>query len=266
VLITALLPFLLAAVDLFARCRRRRIPLAPALRSYRTRLAFWLWTGLAFGFLALAGAWPEVELPPPLGTQLAGEWPVATLTIFGVFVFASWLVGRERLIPRRPVSAEEELAGQTAALLVLAVLALLTVAINAFALIFLLPSLHAWLWLPQVRHSAIWLRAAVLAIGLLGPAILLGSFAWRFGLGLDAPWYVLELVAIGYVPLPAILIGLAWLAAAGQLTAISAGRYMPYPDARERPPRGPIRQLVGRLLSLALGRRMAGELRRAAGS
>jgi Zn-dependent M28 family amino/carboxypeptidase len=266
VLITALLPFLLAAVDLFARCRRRRIPVAPALRSYRTRLAFWLWTGLAFGFLALIGAWPEVERPPPLGTPLAGEWPVATLTIFAVFVFASWLVGRERLIPRRPVSAEEELAGQTAALLVLAVLALLTLAINAFALIFLLPSLHAWLWLPQVRYSAMWLRAAVLAIGSLGPAILLGSFAWRFGLGLDAPWYVLELVAIGYVPLPAILIALAWLAAAGQLTAISAGRYMPYPDARERPPRGPIRQLVGRLLSLALGRRMTGELRRAAGS
>ena len=35
------LPFLAAAVDLFARCRRRRIPLAPALRALRTRLAFW---------------------------------------------------------------------------------------------------------------------------------------------------------------------------------------------------------------------------------
>ena len=33
VLIACLLPFLAAAVDLFARCRRRRIPLAPALRS-----------------------------------------------------------------------------------------------------------------------------------------------------------------------------------------------------------------------------------------
>ncbi|HKH32538.1 MAG TPA: M28 family peptidase [Gaiellaceae bacterium] len=265
VLIMALLPFLLAAVDLFARCRRRRIPLAPALRSYRTRLAFWFWVGLVFGFLALVGAWPQVELPPPPGTSPAGDWPVVALTIFAVFVFASWLVGRERLLPRRPVSLEEELAGQTTALLVLAVLALLTLATNAFALIFLLPSLHAWLWLPQVRHGAPWVRAGVLALGFLGPAILLGSFAWRFELGFDAPWYVLELVAIGYVPLPAIVIALGWFAAAGQLAAIATGRYAPYPDARERPPRGPVRQLVGRLLGLALGRKPT-ELKRAVGS
>lgn len=265
VLISALLPFLLAVVDLFARCRRRRIPLSPALRSYRTRLGFWLWVGLAFGFLALVGAWPQVDRPPPPDTSLAGDWPLVTLILFGAFVFASWLVGRERLLPRRPVSVEEELAGQTAALLVLAVLALLTLATNAFALIFLLPSLHAWLWLPQVRHGAPWLRAGVLAAGFAGPVILLGSFAWRFGLGVDAPWYVLELVAIGYVPFPAIVIALGWFAAAGQLTAIAAGRYAPYPGARERPPRGPVRQLVGRLLALVLGRRVT-ELRRAVGS
>ncbi len=264
-LITALLPFLLAAVDLFARCRRRRIPLAPALRSYRTRLAFWLWIGLAFGFLALIGAWPQVDRPPPPGTSLAEDWPVVTLTIFLVFAFVSWLVSRERLLPRRAVSVEEELAGQTAALLVLAVLALLTLATNAFALVFLLPSLHAWLWLPQVRHAAVWLRAGVLAAGFLGPAILIASFAWRFELGFDAPWYVLELVAIGWVPLPAIVIALGWCAAAGQLAALAAGRYAPYPEARERPPRGPLRQLIGRLLGLALGRRVA-EPRRAVGS
>jgi Peptidase family M28 len=265
VLIAALIPFLLAVVDLFARCRRRRIPLAPALRSYRTRLAFWLWTGLVFGFLALVGAWPEIDSPPPPDTSVAGNWSVAALTFFAIFVFASWLVSRERLLPRRPVSSEEELAGQTTALLVLAVLALLTVAMNAFALIFILPSLHAWLWLPQFRYRPIWLRAAVLAAGLLGPLILLGSFALRYQLGLDAPWYVLELVAIGYVPIPAVLIALAWFAAAGQLTAIAAGRYAPYPDARERPPRGPLRQLIGRLLALALGRRVT-EVRRAVGS
>jgi Peptidase family M28 len=267
VLITALLPFLLAAVDLFARCRRRRIPLAPALRSYRSRLAFWVWTGVLFALFALIGAWPDAEpLPPPADTELAGDWPVLALGVFAVLTFVAWLIGRERLIPRRPVSSEEELAGQTAALLVLGVLALLIVATNPFALIFLLPSLHAWLWLPQVRHEAHWLRAGVLALGLLGPAILLGSFAWRFQLGLDAPWYVLELVAIGYIQLPAIVIALAWLAAAGQLTAVAAGRYAPYPSARERPPRGPIRLLIGRVLGFALSLRPQRELKRAAGS
>ncbi len=266
VLITALLPFLLAAVDLFARCRRRRIALAPALRSFRSRLAFWLWVAAVFAVLRFAGAWPNVDLPPPPDTQVAGDWPVVALGFLAVLALAGWLVTRERLLPRRPVSAEEELAGQTAALLVLAVLALLTVATNAFALIFLLPSLHAWLWLPQLRRSRPVVRAAVMLAGLAGPALLLGSFAWRYDLGFDAPWYVLELAAIGYIPLPAIAITLGWLAAAGQLSAIAAGRYAPYPDARERPPRGPIRQVIGRALRFVLGRSGSTELKRAVGS
>jgi hypothetical protein len=267
VLIAALLPFLLAAVDLFAHCRRRRIPLAPAFRSYRSRMAFWLWTGALFGVLALLGAWGDgAPKPPSPETEFAGDLPVLTLGVFGSLALAGWFVVRERLLPRRPVSAEEELAGQTAALLALGVVALLTVATNPFALIFVLPSLHAWLWLPQVRHHRLWVRAAVLAAGLAGPLLLLGSFAWRFELGTEAPWYVAQLAALGYVPLPTLVIGLAWLAAAGQLAAVSAGRYAPYPSARERPPRGPVRELIRRLLLLIVTRRRQQELRRAAGS
>jgi hypothetical protein len=79
--------------------------------------------------------------------------------------------------------------------------------------------------------------------------------------------YLLRLIAVGYVPIPSLLIGLAWLAAAGQLTAVSFGRYAPYPSARERPPRGPIREVVRRLLLIALGpRRRQAALKRAAGS
>ena len=267
VLITALLPFLLAAVDLFARCRRRRIPLAPALRSYRSRLAFWAWTGALFGVLALLGAWGDgAARPIAPDTAFAGDRPLLTLGMFVALSLAGWFVVRERLLPRREVTAEEELAGEVTALLALGVVALMTVATNPFALIFVLPSLHAWLWLPQVRHHRIWVRAAVLAVGVIGPLLLLGSFAWRFGLGADAPWYVMQLVALGYVPLPMLLIALAWLAAAGQLTAVSAGRYAPYPTARERPPRGPIRELIRRLLLVFLAPRKQQPLKRAAGS
>jgi Peptidase family M28 len=269
VLIAALVPFLIAAVDLFARCRRRRIPLAPALRSYRSRLAFWLWVGLVFGLLAVLGGWGtgDAGRPPPPDTPLTNEAPLLGLAVFGALALAGWLVVRERLLPRRQVRPSEELAGQTAALLALGVVALLVVATNPFALIFVLPSLHAWLWLPQVRYRPLWIRGAVLAVGLAGPMLLLGSFAWRFDLGADAPWYLLRLAAIGYVPIPSILIGLAWLAAAGQLAAVSAGRYAPYPSARERPPRGPIREVVRRLLLLTLrGRRPRRELKRAAGT
>ncbi len=51
------------------------------------------------------------------------------------------------------VSPQEQLAGHTVALLALGVVALLVVATNPFALLFLLPALHAWLWLPQVRTA-----------------------------------------------------------------------------------------------------------------
>jgi len=270
VLIAALAPFLLGAVDLFARCRRRRIALAPALRSYRSRLAFWLWAGVVFLVLAVVGAWGDgAARPPSPDTTFAGDRPVLSLIALGALVLAGWFVARERLLPRRPVSAEEELAGQTAALLALSVVALLTVATNPFALIFVLPSLHAWLWLPQVRYRRLWVRGAVLAAGLAGPALLIGSLAWRFELGADAPWYLVQLAALGYVPIPSIAIGLAWLAAAGQLTAVSVGRYAPYPSARERRPRGPLRELVRRLLLVILDLQQRSEerrLKRAAGS
>jgi hypothetical protein len=267
VLITALLPFLLAAVDLFAHCRRRHIPLAPAFRSYRSRLAFWLWTGAVFAVLALLGVWGDgAPRPPSPDIDYAGDYPLLASGVLVALTAVGWLVARERLLPRRRVSTEEELAGQTAALLALGVVALLIVATNPFALIFVLPSLHAWLWLPQVRHHRRWVRAAVLALGLTGPLLLLASFAWRFELGVDAPAYVVHLLALGYVPLPSIAIALAWLAAAGQLAAVSAGRYAPYPSARERPPRGPIRQLVRSVLLRFLSRQRVEELRRAAGS
>jgi Peptidase family M28 len=256
VLIAALLPFLAAAVDLFARCRRRRIPLMPALRSYRSRLAFWLFAGLVFAALALFGAWPHGEARPLAPeTAAAGRWPVAGLVALGVLAVAGWFVARERLLPRRTVGASEELAGYTVALLVLAVISLVVIATNAFALLFVLPSLHAWIWLPQLRDRRPLLRAAVLAAGLAGPLLLLVSFAVRFGLGLDTPWYLASLVAVGYVNPVSVAIFLAWLAAAAQLAALAARRYAPYPSVAERPARGPLRELVRRSVLVLRGAR-----------
>ena len=108
--------------------------------------------------------------------------------------------------------------------------------------------MHAWLWLPNVRNRPISARLALFAAGLLGPLLLLGSLALRFGLGLDAPWYLAELTASGYVRLSAVVIAVAWLAAAGQVAALAAGRYAPYPSAAERPARGPIRETVRRVV------------------
>ncbi len=258
VLVAALLPFLAATVDLFARCRRRRIRVAPAVRSYRSRLGFWLWCGGLFGLFSLLGIWPDGPPRPP--TLDGVRWPAAGLIALGVLAALGWLVARERLLPRRVVRAEEELAGHTAALLALAVVALLVVATNPFALIFLLPSLHIWLWLPQVRARPIWTRTAVLLLGFSGPALLVWSFASRYGLGFDAPWYIASLYSLGYAPLPGFAIALGWAAAAGQLLALAGRRYAPYPSAAERPPRGPIRETIRRIVLAQRRRRRAAEL------
>ncbi len=258
VLIACLLPFLATAVDLFARCRRRRISLAPALRGYRSRLAFWAWVVGLFELFALLGAWPDgASRPPAPRSDVAQDWPAQALLGLGVLALIGWLVTRERLLPRRSVTTEEELAGHTAALLCLGALSLLVVATNPFALVFLLPSLHAWLWLPQVRGAPLGARLGLLALGLAGPALLFGSFAGRFGLGWDAPWYVAELRAVGYTPFVVMPFLAVWLAGTGQLAALAGRRYAPYPDAADLPPRGPLRRVL-RWVALAVRDRRRG--------
>ena len=172
--------------------------------------------------------------------------PGAGLAAYGCLLALGWLVGRDRLVPRRPLGDGEELTGQVGALLVLAVLSLLIVAMNPYAVIFVLPSLHAWIWLPQARNRSAPIQLAALVGGFLGPLLLVGSLATRLGLGLDAPWYLAQLAAVGYVKLPTLLVGGAWLAVAAQLTAITVRRYAPYPSAAERPRLGPARRLMRR--------------------
>jgi hypothetical protein len=261
VLVAMLLPFLAGAVDLFARCRRRRITVAPALRSYRSRLGFWAWTGGLFLVFGAFGFWGRGGGHPP--SLDAVTWPGAALVVFVVLAAAGWVVARSRLLPRREIRPEERLAGQSGALLALGVVGLLVAATNPFALVFVLPSLHAWLWLPQVQTQHPAVRGGVFAAGLAGPFYLVWSFATHYGLGWDAPWYLAKLFAIGYAPLPLFVIGLGWLAVAGQLAALAAGRYAPYPAPHERPRRGPLRELFRTLFLVQRRRAAHAEARRA---
>ena len=87
ILFTALLPCLAVIVDLFARLRRRHIPLAPALRSYRSRLWFWLYAVLLFELFALLGVW-DTGADRPLAPELSPgtEWPVVALAVYGTLL------------------------------------------------------------------------------------------------------------------------------------------------------------------------------------
>jgi Peptidase family M28 len=249
--LTALLPFLAAVVDLFARCRRRHIPLRPALRSLLSRLGVWAWAGGLFAFFALVGLLPH-GAPRPIApdTQVAGDWPVVALFALGGLSILGWLVARPQLAPRRSVTRPEELGGHLAAMLGLGTVALVVAAQNPFALLLVLPSVHAWLWIPHASDRGRPVALAVYAVGFVGPLFLLGSFAFRFDMGVDALWYVLALTSVGYVPIPLVVAFLAWGAVAAQAGAVAIGRYAPYPAAHERPARGPLRESLRQVVLL----------------
>lgn len=242
-LLALLIPYLAAVVDLFTRCRRLRVRLAPALQSYRSRLALWVWIGCLFELFRVLGAWPQ-GAPRPIdpASKAAGDWPEVALSVLAVLAVGSWIATRKRRTPVRETLAEEELAGYVAVLGILGLIGILTLAVNPYTLLFLLPSLHAWLWLAQARDRLI-VRFGLLALGLAGPAALIVSFAVRFELGWDTPWYLLALAGVGKLPIAGIALALAWCAALLQLVAIELGRYAPYPASHDRG-FGPLRSTV----------------------
>jgi len=148
---------------------------------------------------------------------------------------------------------------------VLGLISLLVMATNVYALVLFLPSLHAWLWLPQVRSRPWYVRATVFAVGLIGPALLLALTAKRLDLGLDTPWYLAELTAIGYVPVVAVVLALAWIAVAAQLLTVTTGRYAPYPGAAEGAGPGVVRTSVRTVVLGVRGRRRTDAPRQAYG-
>ncbi|MGD0273902.1 MAG: M28 family peptidase [Gaiellaceae bacterium] len=236
VLIAALLPPLVAIVDLFARCRRRQIPLEPSLRSLGRRLGFWLFVlslFLLFVFFGLFHGGVARPLSPDIPASVSP--PFGALVLFAFFAFGAWLIARERLLPHHQTSAEDELAGYAAALLLLLVTALVVASLNRYMVLFLLPPLHAWIWLPQLRDWRPWASLGVMFIGLLGPLLVFFELASRLHLGLKVFWYVTELGAVGYLGLPLLLVAVAFTAASAQLAALSVRRYAPYPAIGERP-------------------------------
>jgi peptidase M28-like protein len=248
-LLVAVVPFALGALDLLVRSRRRRLPLAPALRALRTRAIFWLYAGFLLWFAGLAGILPTgAALPLPPYSSFVTEWPFAGLGLLTVALLAGWVVSRRPLVLGDAATPEERLAGYAVALGWLAALAVLIGLVEPYALVFLLPSLYAWLWLPL--RPRIGTRVALFGAGLLAPFVGLLVLGSELGLGLlDTVLYLADIVSVGYVSSTSVLFVLAWAAAAGQLAALALGRYAPYAGGLEPPPPGPIRNAVRRLAS-----------------
>ena len=96
-----------------------------------------------------------------------------------------------------------------------------------YALVFVLPSLYAWMWLPL--RSRLWQRALLYGAGLAGPLLGLALLARQLDFGaLDTPLYVTGLATVGYLSVGSVLAAIVWAAAAAQLAALAFGRYAPY--------------------------------------
>jgi Peptidase family M28 len=243
-LVLAVVPFALGLVDLIVRGRRRGLPFRPAVRALRTRLGVALLGGLLVWLGALGGAFPTgAALPLSPFTETLDNPPVGgVLLLLGALV-AGWLVARRRLVPGRPTTAGERLAGLASALAAVGVVAVVLAVAKPYALVFVLPSLYAWLWLPIERR--LWQRALLFVAGLAGPVVGLVLLANELDLSIPrAALYTVGLVTVGYVPFSSALLGLVWLAAAAQVAAIAFGRYAPYANGAEPPPPGAIRTLV----------------------
>ena len=239
VLLVALVPFFAGTIDLFARCRRRRLPLAGAWRALRIRFAVWLWVLLLLGVGALAGVFPRgSDIPPAPDSPAVRSWPVGWLLGLGAMAAVGWWRARRALAPAAaaPATDDEVLGGYVVALLTLGGVAVATPLISPYGLVFLLPSLYAWLWLPQVDRGSGWARDTLYGVGLAGPALALVVIGSQLGLGLDTPLYILSLMTLGFIPWQTVLVLIVWAAVATQLGALAAGRYRAV-SRRRRPAR-----------------------------
>jgi hypothetical protein len=247
VLLVALLPPALATIDFAARMLRRGVSFAPALRSLRSRLLVWLFAGGVAAVFAFVGIFPRGDgRPLPLDSALAQDWPLGAILGLGAISAAGWFVARVRLVPHGRVLREDELAAHAVMMLALCAVSAVLAVWNPYSLLLVLPSLHAWLWLPHVLDRPALARAALYAIGFLPIIGLFVSFAVRYGLGFDAPWYVATLFSVGYASPVLYVTFLVWAAIAGLAGAIGFGRYAPYPRPGTVAP-GPVRAGLARL-------------------
>jgi hypothetical protein len=230
-LLVAMVPFGVGVVDLLVRCHRLEIPLLPAFGGLLGRLALWLWAAVVLWLAGVLGVLPTGSARPlPPSGPSATEWEFAALAGLSLLIVVPWILTRRQRGGWRPPSPEEELAGYGAGLAALGLVALATAAVNTYALVFAVPSMYAWLWLPQTARA--WLRDVLYGLGFAGPLLALVSLADRFGLGIDVLLYVSGLVTVGYLPWATVVVVLAWGAVAMHVGAVASGRYaLPRADA-----------------------------------
>jgi hypothetical protein len=232
--ITLLLPPLIAAADGLARLRRRQMPVGRwSLWTLSCALPFFSCALLAYvlGWLGILGAAPSAPVLPR-ALPLDGRAITALVAVALTFAL-SWLLW-DALVRRLRwgVRPNPEAAGLSL-LLVMIALTLLVWASNPFTALLALPALHLWLMLasPELRPRRLG-SLALVAVGLLPLALLIAFYAHALGLGVgETAWMAVLLLAGGHIGLAGAIL---WSAAFGCAAAAAILAVRPL-----RPPPGP---------------------------
>jgi hypothetical protein len=229
-LLSALVPFGVAVIDLLVRAVRRGTRLAPSWRRLRRAIGLWLALGGLIFIAALAGLFPlGAPRPPVADAPPTDQWPVAGVLVLVAAVIAMWFLARRVAAPE-PAGAGD-LGGYTVAFSTLAIVSVVIALVNPFALVFVLPSLYSWLWLPAL-HGRGWRADLVFGLGLTGPVVTLVVLAAQLGLGARTPLYTVGLATSGTTPWLLSLSALVWAAIAGQIAALVASPGTAVPGAQ----------------------------------
>jgi hypothetical protein len=226
-LLGLLVPPLACTLQMVARCRRRRLALAPALAAVGWRAGGWLAAVVAAWVIASAPGdlLPSADVAPQPGRTGATTAGMVLAILVGVLFWR--FVSRPRLVARGPATPPDRTAGLVAALVALGASALALAAVNPFALIAILPAAHAWLWLPAAARLGQGTLFAAYAAGFAGSALVVVYFWVGLDAGSETLHVLAAMVASGYLS-PAVSACLAVAgAAAAQLGALIADRYGP---------------------------------------
>ncbi|HEX6714860.1 MAG TPA: hypothetical protein VF066_15825 [Thermoleophilaceae bacterium] len=220
-----LLPLLAAAIDSFARARRRREPVLPWLRWIAAGALPFL-VALAVGeFLVLVGQAPDSP-PAPLAPSVYPLDGAAGLTlgICALFFALTWVFARPWLAGRLP--APDSPGAGAALALVLALVSIAVWVVNPFAALALLPAFHIWLLVtassvPPVQPAGI----ALVASGLVVPLLIALAVLDRLSLGpVSGLWYGFLLVTGHHVGVYTAVVGALFLACFAAALRIAASR------------------------------------------
>lgn len=233
-----IVPALVAAIDWFARVRRRREPVLPWLRwVLACALPFVVALAVA-EFLVLVGQAPDAPAAPVPPDRFALDGGAAlSLALCTLAAVAAWVWLRPLVAGRgedRPSFAGAGAPGAAvAAMFVLIAASTAVWIVNPFAALLLLPALHIWLLATGAPAVPPRSAAALLFLAGLVPTIwILVSSALRLALDpLEGAWYLFVLVTGHHIGLYTTLVVALWLAGA---TAVAASLRARRPPPRER--------------------------------